>query len=509
MGPSLWELMERRVDATPDALMVVDEDMRTLTFAEFWSDAELVAAGLAAQGLGPGDRVSWQLPTWIESLVLAAALARLGVHQNPILPIARRRDLEFIAEQFAPTLLIAPSVFRGFDHEDLAVSVARGRGDMRVLIVDRALPQGDPSSLASPVVTESNELGRSAEWIFYTSGTTGEPKGVRHTDTTIAAAARGMAQRLELIARDRNSLVFPVTHVGGMVWMFASLISGCANILTETFDPERTVEVLSREGVTLAGSGTYFHQRYIDEQRRSLRPVFPDVRAFPGGGAPKPITLAEEIRMLFEVPLLSGYGMTEAPIVTMASLSDSPAELATTEGKPTAGVEVRICDGDGDEVAPGDEGEIRLRAPQLMVGYVDATLDAAALDAEGYLCTGDLGWVDPEGNLVVTGRIKDVIVRKGENVSAKELEDLLVTHIGIAEAAVIGLPDPDSGERVCAVIELRDPDSPVRFDEVARYLADLGLMRQKLPEQFEVVDALPRNSAGKVLKHLLRDEYKG
>lgn len=511
-GSTLWELMERRVDSTPDALMVVDEDMRTMTFADFWSEAELAAAGLAAQGVVAGDHVSWQLPTWIESLVLAAALARLGVHQNPVLTIARRRELAFIAEQFSPSLFVTPSVFRGFDHEELAVSVARGHGDMRVLVVDKALPQGDPSTLELPRLDGFDEAGTESlpsEWVFYTSGTTGEPKGVRHTDATIAAAARAMAQRLELIARDRNSLVFPVTHVGGMVWMFASLMSGCANILTESFDPQRTVEVLSREGVTLAGSGTYFHQCYIEQQRSSLRPIFPDVRAFPGGGAPKPITLAEEIRMFFEVPVLSGYGMTEAPIVTMASLSDSAAELATTEGKPTSGVEVRIADGDGNEVAPGDEGEILLKAPQLMVGYTDPSLDTDALDDEGYLRTGDLGWIDPSGNLVVTGRIKDVIVRKGENVSAKELEDLLVTHIGIAEAAVIGLPDPDSGERVCAVIELRDPASPVPFDEVSRYLVDLGLMRQKLPEQLEVVETLPRNSAGKVLKHLLRDEYKG
>lgn len=504
---TLWELLERRVDATPDALLAVDEDMRTLTFAEFWSEAELAAAGLAAAGVASGDVVTWQLPTWIEALVLTAALSRLDVVQNPVLPTYRTRELDVITAQAGTSLLVTPSRWNGFDHEEMATDVARRHGAMRVLVADRALPQGDPTSLPElPLAAVPDE--QPVRWLFATSGTTAEPKVVQHTDATLLAAARGMSGRLGLIPHDRNALVFPVTHIGGIVWLLAALDSGCSNILCESFDPERTVEVLGREGVTLAGSGTYFHQTYLRQQRAQLHPIFPDVRAFPGGGAPKPAGLVAEIRSAFDVPVLSGYGSTEAPIVTMASLTDRDDELARSEGKATPGVEIRIIGADGRIVDPGGEGEIRVRAPQMMRGYLDPALDLEAFDDDGFFRTGDLGRLDELGNLVVTGRVKDVIVRKGENVSAKEVEDLLALHDKIADVAVIGLPDPDSGERVCAVVQVVG-DEGVSFDEVIIHLRDRGLMTQKLPEQLEIVDALPRNASGKVLKHVLRDEFKG
>ena len=504
---TFWELMERRVDATPDALMAVDEDMRTLTFAEFWAEAELAAAGLAAVGVGPGAVVTWQLPTWIESLVLAAALSRLDAVQNPVLPTYRDRELDVITQQAGTALMVTPSRWRGFDHEEMATGVARRQGNMRVLVADRALPQGDPTALSAmaPALLPDEQPVR---WLFATSGTTADPKVVQHTDATLLAAARGMSRRLALIPHDRNSLVFPVTHIGGIVWLLASLESGCSNIVCESFDPERTIEVLGREGVTLAGSGTYFHQTYLEQQRRQLEPIFPDVRAFPGGGAPKPPSLVLEIRSAFDVPVLSGYGSTEAPIVTMAAATDTDDELARSEGKPTHGVELRVIGPDGRIVDPGGEGEIRVRAPQMMRGYLDPALDVEAFDDDGFFRTGDLGRFDEQGNLVVTGRTKDIIVRKGENVSAKEVEDLIVLHDKVADVAVIGLPDPDSGERVCAVVQIAG-DGEVSFDELIVHLRDRGLMTQKLPEQLEIVDLLPRNASGKVLKHVLRDEFKG
>jgi cyclohexanecarboxylate-CoA ligase len=508
-GRTLWELMEKRVDVTPDALMAVDEDMRTLTFAEYWAEAERAAAGFKAAGIGEGDVVSWQLPTWIESLVLVAALSRLGVVQNPMLPICREREVDFITDQADTQLLVVPSRWRDFDHEAMATSIAerQGRG-MRVLVSDKALPQGDPHLLPPrPEPLEPDD--QPMRWLFYTSGTTADPKGARHTDATIAATARGMGQRLALIESDRAALVFPFTHIGGITWLFASLMFGHALILADTFDPDGTSEVLSREGVTLAGSGTVFHQAYVAYQREHLHPVFPNVRAFPGGGAPKPPSLVTEVRELFDAPILSGYGLTEAPILTMADVSDTDDELAVSEGKPMPGVELRIVTLDGREAIPGEEGEVRAKAPQLMLGYLDPSLDAEAFDEDGFFRTGDLGRVDDRGNLIITGRVKDVIIRKGENVSAKEIEDLLQTHGKVADVAVIGLPDPDRGERVCAVVQLEPGAEPLTFDEMVEHLTALGLMVQKLPEQLEIVETIPRNPAGKVLKHVLRDEFKG
>ena len=507
-GRSLWELLERRVDATPDALMAVDEDMRTLTFAEYWSEAERSAAGFRAQGISSGDVVSWQLPTWIESLVLVGALSRIGAVQNPMLPIYRDREVSFITDQADTRLLVVPSRWRGFDYESMATATAGSRSDMRVLVSDRALPQGDPGTL--PELGEPlDPADQPVRWLFYTSGTTADPKGAQHTDASIIAVARGIADRFGVIAADRNALVFPFTHIGGVAWLFVSLLSGCSNILVESFDPEQTPEVLGREGVTLAGAGPVFHQAYLKYQRRRATPVFPNVRGFPGGGASKPPGLVFEMREVFEAPVLSAYGLTEAPILTMSDLSATDEELAHSEGKPMPGVELRFVTPDGRTVDSGEEGEIRARAPQNMVGYVDASLDAEAFDDDGFFCTGDLGRLDERGNVVITGRVKDIIIRKGENISAREVEDLLYSHPAIGDVAVIGLPDPDTGERVCAVIRPADGSEPITFEAMVDHLRSQGLMSRKLPEQMELIDELPRNPSGKVLKHVLRDQYKG
>jgi acyl-CoA synthetase (AMP-forming)/AMP-acid ligase II len=276
----------------------------------------------------------------------------------------------------------------------------------------------------------------------------------------------------------------------------------------ESFHPDRTPEVLGREHVTLAGAGTVFHQAYLAHQRRHPQPVFPHVRGFPGGGAPKPPALVAEMREAFGAPVLSGYGLTEAPVLTMASVGDSDDELARSEGKPMTGVELRFVTLDGGVAVPGEEGEIRARAPQLMRGYLDASLDADAFDEDGFFRTGDLGRLDDKGNVVITGRVKDIIIRKGENVSAKEVEDLLYTHPKVGDVAVIGLGDARSGERVCAVVQTAEGESPVTFEEMVQHLSAAGLMTRKLPEQLEVVDAIPRNPAGKVLKHVLRERFE-
>lgn len=173
------------------------------------------------------------------------------------------------------------------------------------------------------------------------------------------------------------------------------------------------------------------------------------------------------------------------------------------------GVDLRFVTLDGEVAAPGEEGEIRARAPQVMRGYLDSSLDGDAFDDDGYFRTGDLGRLDENGNVIITGRVKDVIIRKGENVSAKEVEDLLYTHPAVGDVAVIGLPDPDSGERVCAVVQTAEGSDPMTFESMVAHLKDAGLMTQKLPEQLEFIDTIPLNPAGKVLKHVLVDQYKG
>ncbi|MFQ5513954.1 MAG: AMP-binding protein [Myxococcota bacterium] len=505
----LWELIERRAERTPEALFAVDEEDRRLSFRAYREACERCAAGLRGLGVEPGGRVSWILPTWLETMILTGALARLDAVQNPILPIYRRREVEFIVRQCESQRLVVPSIWRGFDYEALAREVAAACGDLEVLLVDRKLPEGDPAGLPpAPPPPAGNEAP--VRWVFYTSGTTSDPKGARHTDATLRAGMAGMCERLELRADDRVAMVFPFTHIGGVGWLFCGLLVGCAHIVLQAFDPRRSVEVLSRHGVTQATAGTAFHQAYLAAQReRPGERVFPRVRAFPGGGAPKPPPLHFDLkREMGGAGIVSGYGLTECPVVAMNSVRDPDAKLAHTEGRPNPeGMEIRVTQEDGSPVGAGEEGELRVRGPQLCKGYLDEALDAEAFDAQGFFRTGDLGRLDEDGYVVITGRLKDVIIRKGENISAKEVEDLLHQHPEIAEVAVIGLPDPARGERCCAVVVPRAPERPIRFEEMVRFLEEKKLMIQKIPEQLELVDALPRNPTGKVLKQELRKRY--
>jgi acyl-CoA synthetase (AMP-forming)/AMP-acid ligase II len=249
---------------------------------------------------------------------------------------------------------------------------------------------------------------------------------------------------------------------------------------------------------------------YLAHQRANPgAPVFPEARAYIGGGAPKPPQLHYDVKSeLGGVGIVSGYGMTEAPIVTMASVRDRDEVLAGSEGRAVRGVDLITVKLDGSRAGGGEEGEIRVKGPMVMRGYLDSSLDADAFDADGYLRTGDLARLDDDGNITITGRVKDIIIRNMENISAKEVEDLLFTHPAVADAAVIGLPDDRTGERVCAVVVLQEGEPAPSLDDLVGFTVANGLAKQKTPEQLEVVDALPRNPTGKVLKYELRDRFK-
>ncbi|MBW2266990.1 MAG: AMP-binding protein [Deltaproteobacteria bacterium] len=500
----LWNLIEKRAGATPDALFAVDEAERRLSFEEYRAAVLRCAAGLRARGVGVGDCISWQLPTSIDALVLCGALARLGAVQNPILPIYREREVGFVVRQLESKLLVVPGTLRGFDHAAMARQLAAQQQGLAVVDLSEGLPDADPAGLG-PAPDPNGVL----RWVLYSSGTTADPKGAKHTDQTLLAASRGFAERLALAPDDRVALVFPLTHVGGIGWLMNGLLSGCAQLVVASFDPATTIPFLAAHGVTQATAGTVFHQAYLAAQRRQPdTPLFPAIRTFPGGGAPKPPQLYTDLLEEMGAPICSGYGLTECPVPVMNGVDDPDEKRAHTEGRASPlGTEIRIVSHDETLAAAGQEGEVRVRAPQMCLGYWDAALDADAFDAEGFLRTGDLGNLDAEGFLSISGRLKDVIIRKGENISAKEVEDLLYTHESLQDVAVIGLPDPDAGERACAVVVLADPSVGFALEDAVAHLEAAGLMRQKFPERLEVVEALPRNPTGKVLKHELRMRF--
>jgi acyl-CoA synthetase (AMP-forming)/AMP-acid ligase II len=502
---TFWALVEQCAARDADRVLLEDEAGRSLRAGELAARAERAAAGLHALGVGPGPAVSWQHPPILESAVLLCALARLGAVQNPIIPILRRREVGFIAAETRAELLITPSVWRNFDYAAMAEDIVAELGCAH-LVVDRdALPDGDPATLPPPPTGE----GDPTRFVYYSSGTTADPKGGRHSDASAMAGANGVLVNLGVTGDDCVPVPFPFTHIGGIAYATAMLCTGCRLVFLEAFDPQRSPLVMAEHGATLLGSAVPFFHAYMAAQRaHGPAPLFTRLRAFSSGGAPKPPEIHYELKELFGAGTISGYGLTEFPIATSSCVDDTDEELANTEGRAAPGVQIRVVGSDGRDLAAGEDGELRLKGPQMIKGYVDGGLDAAAFDEQGFFRTGDLGVVGPRGHVRVSGRLKDVIIRNAENISAQEVEGVLYAHPKIADVAVIGLPDPKTGERACAVVVLADGVAALSLGDVAEHCRAQQLAVQKIPERLEIVAALPRNSMGKILKQALRDHYR-
>ncbi|MER7836334.1 AMP-binding protein [Streptomyces sp. NPDC096040] len=486
---TLWDLVARRAELTPGRPVFLQGD-RTLSFGNLRARAERTAAGLYGMGVRPGTVVAWQLPTRIETAVLSFALARLGAVQSPVIPFYRDREVGFALRESRAEFFAVPGVWRGFDHTEMA----RRLGAKGVFEAYDGLPDGDPAVLPAPPAE-----GTSVRWIYWTSGTTSDPKGVLHTDRSLIAGGSCLAHALRLTAADVGSMAFPYAHIAGPDYTVMLLLYGFPAVMFEQFALPDALPEYRRHRVTVAGGSTAFYSMFLAEQRRQPGvAVIPSLRLLAGGGAPKPPEVYHAVVREMGVQLTHGYGMTEVPMITMGAPDDTAENLATTEGKPPQGMEVRIAAG----------GEVRLRGEAVCQGYLDPAQTAEAFDEDGFLRTGDLGHVTESGHLVLTGRLKDVIIRKGENISAKEIEDLLAAHPAVGDAAVVGLPDAERGELVCAVVEQPPGASVLTLPEVVSYLRTEGLSVHKLPERLEVVDALPRNETlRKVLKYKLRERF--
>jgi acyl-CoA synthetase (AMP-forming)/AMP-acid ligase II len=503
---TMWELVEARAALSPDVIALYDGEDREVTFAQLRDRTERVAAGLHAAGIGAGTRVTWQLPTRVETIVLSLALARLGAVQNPINPLYRDREVGFVVQQTGAEFFCVPGDWNGFDFVAMAGRIADEMGvSPTVLVTYDDLPEADPATLPAPP-TDGDEV----RWIYYTSGTTSAPKGVKHTDGTLMAGGLGLADALELTADDIGSIAFPYAHIAGPDYLMMLLYRGCGAVLLEAFNLDAAVELFARKGATMAGGGPAFYQMYLSKQRTQPgEPIIPSLRLLSGGGAPKPPEMYTEVKEEMGIPVCHGYGMTECPMIAQGGPNDTEHQLMYTDGPPVTGCQVRIVTLDGEVAGTDVDGEVRLKGPMVFKGYTDPALDADAFDDEGWFRTGDLGHLDESGHVVLTGRLKDVIIRKGENISAKEIEDLLYQHPKVGDVAVIGLPDRERGERVVAVVETATGAEPLSGPEMVAYLQEHDLMRQKIPEQLEVVEALPRNNTlGKILKTDLRDQFR-
>lgn len=506
-----WTLIAEAAERGSNRPLLTDEHGRGLTARQLHDAACVTANAFAERGIGVGTIVSWQLPTTLETMVVMAALTRLGAVQNPIIPILREREVGFITEQLTTEFFVVPQVWRGFDYAALAGMLSETRV-FEVITVDLAtspdvgqlrLPRGSRDVLRAPPAPTGD-----ARWIYYSSGTTSAPKGIRHTDASVIAGSTGVVGMVGATSSDVNPIAFPIAHIGGAAMLAAALLTGMRLVLFEAFDPVTTPFAIAAHDPTFLGTATPFFVGFLEAQRaHGDRPLFPSLRGCLAGGAPITVELGRQVRQTLGVAgIANAWGLTEFPCATSPSLTGAANVLDHTVGAPVPGVSVRVVDNRETELPVGQEGELRLKGPQCFLGYADTTLDADAFDGAGWFRTGDLGLIDADGNVRVTGRIKDAIIRNAENVSALEIENVLAAHPGVADVAVIGVPDTRTGERVCAVV-VPDCDDSVTLESLVQHCLSQGLSRYKHPERLVIVDMLPRNQFGKVIKKELRDTF--
>lgn len=512
-GETIARHLDRLCDARPDQLLVVDGDER-ITASDLRRRSWQLLAALQARGAEPGDVVSFQIPNWHETHLIELACAYGGLVCNPIVSIYRDAEVAQIIEDARPRFFFIPHVFRRFDYAEMVSRIgASWSGVTETVVVrpDGETPFLDFASLVGeaqggphlpPVEADDIKL------LMYTSGTTGRAKGVLHTHNTIGAEIRNVIAFFGLDASDVVLMPSPLGHITGYLYGIEMPVTlGCPVVLMDIWDAERAADLIEAERVTFTVGATPFLQeltRVCEQAGRGL----PSLRYFPSGGAPVPPEIIRRANRVFaNCAAFRVYGSTEAPTISLGVPDRSRGELgATTEGF-VVGHEIRLADPDGVTVPEGEEGEIWSRGAENLVGYSNFADNASAFDEDGYFRTGDLARMTPEGCLVITGRAKDLIIRGGENISPKEIEDVLYTHPSVKEAAVVAMPHERLGETACAFVTLK-PGATFDFAAMVETLRASGLARQKHPERLEIVDDLPYTAAGKVRKNVLRDQVR-
>jgi acyl-CoA synthetase (AMP-forming)/AMP-acid ligase II len=479
--------------STPERTVLVDGDIR-LDCNTLHERASALAHTLLAR-MPPGSVVSFMLPNWHEAAVIYLGATLAGMVVNPVLPSLRDRELQFILSDADSRAIFIPADFGTHDYVAMLDRVVSAMASPPEVVVLRG-DAGRHTPYAS-LVTESAARGLpvldpdAVRMILYTSGTTGRPKGVLHTHNSIHALIRQIGEHWRVDNGDVFLVPSPIAHIGGSIYAFeCPLLLGTTAVLMQRWDPDAAVGLMNSERCThMAGATPFLVGLLAAAEQAGTR--LPALKVFICGGASVSPSLIRRAAEYFDKTTVSRvYGSTEVPVTTVGALGDVD-HAAETDGH--AGIAaIKLVD-----------DEIRARGPQMLVGYLHNDDETGSFDDEGYFRTGDLGrWVDDE-YLVVTGRAKDIIIRNGENISPKEIEDILVGHAGIAEVAVVGIPDDRTGERACAVIVAADQPAP-DLAAMRDLLTREGVAKFKVPERVDIWDALPKNDAGKVLKHQIR-----
>ena len=502
-SPASW--LAERTKLTPDSEAVVDTYER-ITYAQLLDRVIRVAGTLRGRGVGAADVVAYQLPNTVDALAVALGVGWTGATLCPIPPIYREREIAFILDEVRPRAFVTLCAQRGRSYGE----EARGLCLPRSIDVLLAAREGKNSIFGADTSARPNEpVHRSIDArsvILFTSGTTAIPKGVIHTDRNLMIDCATLAAYEQLGARDVLLVATTITHVSGVIYaQYLPLMLGCKLCLIDQWSAEAGATMIEREGCTWTGGATPFLQSLVWDPAAKHHDLS-SLRIFRCGGAEVPPTLIEAADRA-GIHAYRSYGCSEHPTVSGIAGADLQRR-AHTDGKIHAHVELRIADPEepSRDVPAGTVGEILTRGPDSCAGYLRSAQNAEGFAAGGWFRTGDLGRIEAGGYLVIAGRRKDIIIRKGENLSAKEIEDLVIQHPAVEEVAVIGVRDHERGERACAVLRLRK-GTTLTVADLSRFLDRFGMARQKYPEQIEIVEDFPRTAAGKIKKAELRTRY--
>lgn len=514
---TLADVALEKATKIPDQIAVYLEDGNHITFGSIVDEGKRLAVALSALGVSQGDVASFQLPNWREAIAVDIASSLLGLVINPIIPIYRDRELEFILEDASVRILFIPEQFRNCDYPQMIrrlrvglpnlkhVVVVRGEQRHDDMLDYRQLVDGaDPDSLQRAVVDPDD-----VKIIMYTSGTTGRAKAVMHSHNTLARALDNTFEAWNVSADDVMLMPSPVTHItgfaNGIEWPF---FSDARSAFMERWDVDLAMAFIPRVGATLCISATPFLQELV-QRAEELGDGVPSLRLFACGGASVPPALIRAThRVLDNCRAFRVYGSTEAPLVSVGFLKPEEEHLAAETDGRFYNWEVQIHDDDGNPLPLGQTGEIVMRGPAMMLGYKDPQQTRDALTADGFFRSGDIGHLTPEGAICVTDRKKDIIIRGGENLSAREIEEVLYGHPDIQEVAVVAMPHERLGEGVCAFVVLKPGCAQLSLEALKPHLVETRLAKQKWPQHVQICDELPKTASGKVRKDVLRQEIR-
>lgn len=518
----LTDYFDRWVADIPNKTAVSDfnstaQVANRLTYRELAGYVDRLALGLMRLGVEKNDVVSCQFPNWWQFTALSLACVRIGAVINPIMPIFRERELKFMLGLAESKVFAIPREFRGFDYATMARGVRSELPSLRhLLIVGGEGPESFEQVLreklhgAAGDATERFNARRptadSVMELLYTSGTTGEPKGVMHTANTLFSNLRPYAERLQLTGNDVVLMSSPMAHQTGFMYgLMMPIMLGATAVLQDIWEPNQAATRIGSERVTFTMASTPFLAD-LTEIVETKKYDVSSLRVFLSAGAPIPRVLVERATKVLNTNIVSAWGMTENGAVTTTKLDDPPEKAFHTDGCTLTGMEVHITDYENNPLPPGAEGRLKTRGCSNFVGYLKRR-QLYGHDADGWFDTGDIARVDADGYIRITGRSKDIIIRGGENIPVVEIEDRLFRHPAIQAVAIVGYPDPRLGERACAFVVLRAGHT-FSHAEMIQFLEQERVIKQYLPERLEIVAELPRTPSGKVQKFKLREIAK-